>query len=313
MKKLSRITKAGKHQIYQPGFNNINSCWLDGKWITLPEKEWKKKKAKHEKLYANMAKEMKTQHYRDKGTALKNMTDAQRQAWEFSSGSIIFDCIYNESGYYSPFSLQMAGKEIQEKSLKWFRSKNAKIIKNVKHGNKVGSQIRGLKIPKDLILDNEKTIDTVKMTIKQNNERQKQMFDFFAKASKKEDSELLEGDINGQSFKDFSVMMAVQHLIELETQIIRAEWHKSIGKEDHYTDIKEITEEYVRAKRKAKKDLGNKFQSAYEDSRNSHNECARNNLDNSDGKLYAFVLPKFRNDGTHYTYGERDVPWNNKE
>lgn len=48
---------------------------------------------------------------------------------------------------------------------------------------------------------------------------------------------------------------------------------------------------------------------AYEQAKQGHNECARENLDNSDGFMYDFVLPVFHLDGIHEPWGERDVPW----
>lgn len=41
----------------------------------------------------------------------------------------------------------------------------------------------------------------------------------------------------------------------------------------------------------------------------SHNSCARSNLDNSNGFLACYVLPQFKVDGTHEPWGDKDVPW----
>lgn len=40
-----------------------------------------------------------------------------------------------------------------------------------------------------------------------------------------------------------------------------------------------------------------------------HNECARANLDATQGKCYTCVLPDFNADGTHGPVGPQDVPW----
>ena len=55
-----------------------------------------------------------------------------------------------------------------------------------------------------------------------------------------------------------------------------------------------------------------RFQQYYQESLESHNSCERNNLDNSKGTFYCYVLPKFNEDGTHEPWGEKDVPWGNK-
>ena len=69
-KKLDRVTKhkTPRYQLYQPGFNDANSCWLGGSWVTLPKDEWKQKKVAHKKLYGNLNKNANKQHHRNKGT-----------------------------------------------------------------------------------------------------------------------------------------------------------------------------------------------------------------------------------------------------
>ena len=91
-KQVVRVTKNNLHQLYQPGFNNSNSCWLTGRWITIPKDEWNTRKKEHVLMYKNVGEEQSKQHHRNKGTSLKNMTKAQKQAWEFLSGSETFDC-----------------------------------------------------------------------------------------------------------------------------------------------------------------------------------------------------------------------------
>ena len=88
-KEVSRITshKKPRYQLYQPGFNDRNSCWLEGEWINLPEKEWLARKDDHERMYASVGKDRRKQHHRDEPTSFTQMTDAQRQAWNHYRGN----------------------------------------------------------------------------------------------------------------------------------------------------------------------------------------------------------------------------------
>ena len=95
------------------------------------------------------------------------------------------------------------------------------------------------------------------------------------------------------------------HLVELEENIIRAEWQKTRPKPDPYDDTVKDTQEYIKCRAEAKKVYGDKFQSIYEQSRESHNSCARTNVKNG---LYDYVLPIFYDDGTHEPWTKNDVP-----
>lgn len=104
----------------------------------------------------------------------------------------------------------------------------------------------------------------------------------------------------------FSVMMAAHSLIKIEERIIKAEWESIKGQKDRFTNLNEERVEYAEM-RQALESLG-KF-AAYEEAKKSHNECARSNLDDSNGLLFCYVLPIFNPDGSHEPWGERDVPW----
>ena len=134
VKQLFRITNHNKpkYQLYQPGFNPSNSCWLSGDWITLSKNEWEKQKGKHCKLYANLQKDTAKQHHRDKPTKLKDMTPAQKQAYQYYSGDMVFDAIY-ENEYYGGVSLAMSGRSLKSSSELWLRKHKCKILKNIKN------------------------------------------------------------------------------------------------------------------------------------------------------------------------------------
>jgi hypothetical protein len=299
-KKLSRKTSHAKpkHQLYQPGFNPSNSCWLQGRWITLPKAEWQKRRAAHEKLYAIVFQREKTQHYKFKPTPLKKMTRAQKQAWEYYSGDQRLAGIVN--GRFAPFVVRMAGKEPQPSQITWLRNRQVTIPRWIKLGpkGKPENQLRSIKLPKDLIQENtpETALDEVTATVTQNRARSQEFFDAAADNLEKNDH------------TRFSISMAFGQLIEQEELIIRAEWQISRGEEDTipYEPEKE-RQLYVAMRSKLKNYEG--FAEGYERAKANHNECERANLDNSDGKFFCFVLPEFHDDGTHEPVGEHDVPW----
>jgi len=67
-----RITKhkPPRHQLYFPGFNLGNSCWLEGDWVTMPKDEWEIRKDNHQRLFKKCRKEEGKQSHRGKGTPL---------------------------------------------------------------------------------------------------------------------------------------------------------------------------------------------------------------------------------------------------
>lgn len=117
----------------------------------------------------------------------------------------------------------------------------------------------------------------------------------------------------------FMSHMALQSLIEEEVWIIRVEWwldDPKITKKDakiFEEDLEYHKEQFVQMRKELKEKLGERFESMMEVARKDHNDCARSNLDNNDGKMYCFVLPEFEDDGSHGPVGEKDVPWNVEE
>jgi len=301
-KQFSRVTKNDRYQIYQPGFNSSNSCWLAGAWVTLPKQEWGKIKDEHEKLYSTL--DTKNQSHHNGPTLLKDMSLAQKKAWEYFSCKNTFEC-YNENNKecvkFVAVNLAMSGRSISKKSLKWFKdewlAKGFKIIRFVSSYGETSEQTKEFSIPEEILLDNKEPIDTVKLTIEQNEAYSYSMAE-----------SILDRYVKGSD--DFITSMAIQILIDLEQEIIRSEWHKSKGKPDFYEDIKKSTERYVVLRKKAKEKLLDSFDSLYRQVKESHNSCERSNLDTSKGSLFCFVLPVFNDDGSHEPWGSKDVPWN---
>lgn len=119
---------------------------------------------------------------------------------------------------------------------------------------------------------------------------------------------MVENEAQPMEVRQFSAVMAIQSLIEIEERIIRTEWYKSVGVNDSLVDPVADLADYVLLRKKASQALGSSFDEFYTKGKASHNECARANLGDH-GKLYCFVLPVFYEDGTHEPWGEKDVPW----
>jgi len=309
-KQVTRVTKHKKprYQLYQPGFNRFNSCWLPGEWVTVPEKEWKAKRASHTKMYKGVSAKSNNQHYRNKGTALKRLAQAEKQAYEFNSGSMTFDAIVNngenEFNRVSPIGVRMQGNRVRPEDAKSMLERGYRILRKVKKPNgKVVNQTRGVKIPADFISDAEaEDGDPVNFwaeVVKQNKAKEIGMFNSCLGALK--DTTVPEQE------RGFAAMMAFQQLIMSEENIIREEYNRTKGKVDDLMDLDEEHKTYVKMRAELEKFEG--FEDLYQRALAGHNECARHNLDNSKGLLYSYVLPKFHSNGTHEPWGERDVPW----
>ena len=149
-KEVTRITahKVPKYQLYQPGFNEGNGCWLEGAWVTVtPDKFFK---VAHEAMYGRVR--TAKQHYRDPAVLPENLTPAQRQAWEFYSGDGTIYCQGAEGGVGGVSAALAAGK-IRKDSVDWLRNSGRKVLAIVKmpDGSVVDQQalygIPGGKVP----------------------------------------------------------------------------------------------------------------------------------------------------------------------
>jgi hypothetical protein len=155
-KKLSRRTNhsPARYQIYQPGFNRHNSCWLKGEWITLPRTEWLAKKAKHEVMYAAIREAAKRQTHCDPGTSLKSMSTAQRQAHKFYSGTRVFK-VKTANGRTVYYDFEIAGgQRLKRSSEEAFRKAfpDAKLIPDEFFTH------RGFRLPADLVSRRRKSV-----------------------------------------------------------------------------------------------------------------------------------------------------------
>lgn len=152
---FARITRHSKprYQLYQPGFNASVGCWTMGDWITVPKKEWNLRKSEHNKLYADVHKEIKSQSHRDKAVPECDMTKAQRQAWLFNSGLVI--CVYRNISRL-PVSFCTQGNKISKRYIERYRKHGIKIGR-FSYCSKGGKPIDNAKeygIPEDITFDN---------------------------------------------------------------------------------------------------------------------------------------------------------------
>jgi len=241
-----------------------------------------------------------------KRVALKNMTEAQRQAWEHFSGSRTLEVRY-PNGEVGSVGVNLAGRKVAEVSLHWIRKHQARVIPKIIQPNKKVFDQAKMGVPADLLSDDKEPVDFWKLVVKQNKEN----FREFSLTT----AEMSLGKIPGmplgapEGMPDFMGGVAVQNLFELEEQIIRNEKSKD---PDWYETPEETIAEYVEHRKEMKAALGAKFEGIYETAKKVHNECARANLDNSKGHLFCFVLPKFNDDGSHEPVGPRDYPWAQK-
>jgi len=286
--------------LYQPGLNESNSCWLPGKWLYVSKEEYEKRHKSQNDMYSDLRKKTKDQHHRDGSIDPSDMDKAQKQAWEFFSGTSVFDCLVNEK-YHSAVGVHMkANRTIWDSDIKWMREKKFKFIKYILHNNEAVEQMKGIDVPEDLIIDKKKPVNTLKMTVNQNKEKSRQMFRALSEPIEKQKNSGLTPSSN-----DFYTLMAVRSLIELETEIIRNEWHKKYNKEMLYDTYEDDIKDYVEQRAKLKELLKDKFEPIYNDIKESANSCNRTNRDNG---LYSYVLPTFYDNGTHEPWTENDVP-----
>jgi hypothetical protein len=292
-KKLSRKTKhkTPRCQLYQPGFNTYNSCWLEGAWITVPAEGFKAAAMAHEALYKGLRKQARKQHHRGAPTPEDKMTPAQRQAWMHFSGEGTLDARHTASGHIGPVGVTLAGGKPDEKSLRWLRSHGYKILpKVVAPDGKTVTDQSGL-VPPDLLADDKEAVNTWQNVVKQNRDRAEEMSRALAQSP----------------MGDFARQMALHGLVELEESILRNTLRQT---PDDLETPEEVKARYVALRKDLEKSLGpEQFAQHYQQARASHNQCARANLDNSKGRLYCFVLPEFRPDGTHALPGPKDFPW----
>lgn len=109
----------------------------------------------------------------------------------------------------------------------------------------------------------------------------------------------------------FAESISAQMLLRLEKAVIRSEWYESLGKPS-VENSADCIARYAQARSKVEAKFGSDaVAEMLQRARKAHNECARDNLDNSNGLLYCWVLPEFNSDGSHEPIGPRDVPWGN--
>jgi len=283
--------KKPKRQFYQPGFNDQNSCWFQGGWIDVDDERWAQREA-HQKVRELVIAE--GQHYRNPETPVDQMTPEQRQAWLFNSGKSTLDCIRN--GYVQRIGVQKGGLMVKEDSVKWMRKEGYKALRVTRNPQGLVVQLEECQLPEDLISDDLEAdgqpINVWKRIVAQNRDRMQEQA-----------LELLDAG------NPFMCKVALVQLFHLEQEMVTNEWHHSIKHEDPFKRTDDaLRAEYNKTRKAFTKKMHN-FPEEYAIARAEHNECARANLDNSNGFLASYVLPVFHPDGTHEPWGPKDVPW----
>lgn len=291
--KFSRRTKhkPPRCQLYQPGFNDVNGCWLEGKWLKVSSKGFDEVAAAHEQLYQGFWDEMEKQSHRGESVRVADMTPAQRQAWEYYSGNGSLDCRH-PNGNVGPVNVVLASGLPCMESLNFLKQEGYKVIPQTVQGTLVTGQTRG--IPRELLSDDEAPVNIWQLVVEQNRKQSEELC-----------SELA-GLISSEGgFEDPVSGVVVSIMVELEESIMRWEVHGG----DEYETLESLKERYTRMRADLTSKLGDEFEETYAAVKGAHNECARANLESSDGFLACYVLPKFNPDGTHEAWGDRDFPW----
>lgn len=285
--------KRPKCQLYMPGFNPSNSCWLKGSWVTIPEEEWELRHKEHDALFQDVLRTV--QNYRDPATPLDKLTEAQRIAYEYFSGVVTFD-IRMPDGFISMAGMKMAGCRLFPGQDDLLRSRGARIIQNIIVNGVVKNVVEGFEIPEDLIFSNPEPMNPWVSVVDQNLRRELEAFEGMLEFAQQA----------GGLAHDFYL---IHYLLERETSIIRTKWETQRGVEDPYADLERSMRDYVYARKKLKDAFPDTFEALYLEKKRSRNEIARHSLDHSEGVLYNYVLPTFHDDGSHEPWGPRDVPW----
>ena len=105
-----------------------------------------------------------------------------------------------------------------------------------------------------------------------------------------------------ESLVAFTTYKAASHVLKIEDNARRYPHNPT-------NDVERAKLQYRKALASARKSLGANFDRLYEESRVENNKSARLCLDQSKGKMYYYVVPKFNDDGTHDPLGPKDFPW----
>jgi len=301
-KSFARKTKHRKprFQLYQPGFNPDNSCWLPGDWITVSEEEWNGTKDDHVRMYAHVAEAAKKQHHRDDPTPMGSMTPAQRQAWEHFSGEASLQG-RNQFGQPITMHIKMAGKRVQDSQASWMRKKGFRFFQAylAPDGAEV-NQVEEHELPEDLLLPADDRPNFWKEIVKTNQARQLELVKAFLRPP-------TAPPIKVGPIDDMALATVMSSLLEQEESIIRSEVLESRGSPDKLMSVEDEIAHYVAMRAEARKAMGDDLDRLLADYRKSHNELARENLDRCPS-LGCYVLPEFRDDGSHDPWGPDDVP-----
>lgn len=192
---------------------------------------------------------------------------------------------------------ELTGKgQLSARSLQWLKENDAKVIAQVQNENEgLTDQSKG--VPPEF-LHVEETLDPWAHIVEQNQARYEEMFYSWLEDALKHPERPQAG---------MQIGVGLQPMLQVEEAIIREEYRLSLGaKPDRYTNLDKERARYAKMWAFIEE---HGLWEHYEASKKTHNSCARTNLDNSNGWLACYDLPKFHADGTHEPWGEHDVPW----
>lgn len=161
--RVSGGSKGNVYQLYQPGFNESNGCWLHGRWVNAKVKsdgEWGAVRDAHIAMYGNLEAECKHQHHSSKGVDPKDMTPAQKKAWEFDSGLGSLYVLCKDGIGIQPIGIQLRGGKAPASQIAWIRDREWRVITIVKAYKKTYPQpVEEYGIPKDLWVSFDPMVD----------------------------------------------------------------------------------------------------------------------------------------------------------
>lgn len=200
-------------------------------------------------------------------------------------------------------SVDLQGKAAKPKSLAWLREHGLKVPRKILEGKDTVDQTTLVELPDDVWTDaseaDGRPLDKWARIVRENMQAFEEQF--FASLEAATD------ESQPQDLRAWASLTMFGTLIQQEKTIVSGEWGASVGRPDEYFELEVERSRYARMRAGIEAVGG--WREGYDQARETHNSCARSNLDNSRGCLFSFVLPEFNSDGTHASWGKRDVPW----
>lgn len=281
-----------KYQLYQPGFNNLTSCWLPGGWVTVPQQTWEAQRKAHEASYKHVRREIRRDSPPTK-TPLKSLTTAQRQAWEYYSGKALL-VAFDAEDRLCRIEVALAGTTIKVSDIE--RLEGLQVPRYLKVYKGVTDQVQGLALPSRLIVENKS--DPLDVTACETAEKLRAQEDLFGYSLQAYLDTTLSEKVRGHS-----LTIALGLLHQQEETILHEEW---LAKQQlpRHANLDQERERYSRMRRLLR--AAPKGEMAYTASLQERNRAIQERQRRSRG-IPCWVIPEFRTDGSHKHCGY--VPW----